>query len=374
MKTIRVPGLLPSLGAALAVSGLQILSALFPCASAQANATNLFDWENLQSDINGVGDRSDSNLVNPWGLALNTKFNIFWVADNATGVSTLYQPDGTPVPLVVTIPPTPAENPIPSAPTGTVFNTFADAFLLSNGQPAAFIFDGEDGRMTAWNGGNTAVIEVDNSSSGAVYKGLALAVRSNGGPTLYATNFNSGHVDIFDSQFHPVTIAGSFVDPNLPGVPTGAVGWGPFNIASINGQIYVTFAAQKPGKHDDLAGAGNGFVDVFSTEGMFIRRLITGDVLNSPWGLARVPDHFGGFDHEVLLVGNFGDGFINAFDVRSGTPLGQVLHRKGQPLQFDDLWSLVFFGDKLYFTAGIVDEGHGLFGFVHKEKNEDSDD
>jgi uncharacterized protein (TIGR03118 family) len=372
MKTMRVSRPLPSLGAALAISGLQFLSAVFPCASARAN---FFDWENLQSDVAGVADRTDSNLVNPWGLALNTKFNIFWVADNGTGVSTLYRPNGRIVPLVVTIPPTSADTapPIHSAPTGTVFNTFVHAFLL-NGMPAAFIFDGEDGSITAWNGGTTAVIKVDNSPSGAVYKGLALAVRPNGGPTLYATNFHSGHVDIFDSQFNPVTIAGSFVDPDPPAVPMGAAGWGPFNIASINGHIYVTFAAQNAEKHDDVRGPGNGFVDVFNTEGQFIKRLITGGLLNSPWGLARVPDHFGSFDHEVLLVGNFGDGRINAYDVRHGTFRATLHHRHGQPLEFNGLWSLLFLDERLYFTAGIVDEADGLFGFIHEQNNEESDD
>jgi uncharacterized protein (TIGR03118 family) len=261
------------------------LSGLFPSTSAQAN---FFDWENLRSDVAGVADRTDSNLVNPWGLALNTKFNIVWVADNGTGVSTLYRPDGRRVPLVVTIEPTSTQNPTnPSAPTGIVFNHLPHPFLLSNGFPAAFIFDGEDGRITAWNSGNTAAVQRDNSSSGAVYKGLALAIRPSGGATLYATNFHSGQVDIFDRQFNPVTIPGSFVDPNPPPVPLGATGWGPFNIANIDGLIYVTFAAQDADKHDDVAGPGNGFVDVFNTEGGFIRRLITGGLLNSPWGLLR---------------------------------------------------------------------------------------
>jgi uncharacterized protein (TIGR03118 family) len=371
MKMFPLRGSLPSMGAAFAISGLQFLSAVFPSTSAQAS---LFDWKNLQSDVAGVADRVDGNLVNPWGLALNTRFNIFWVADNGAGVSTLYRPDGRRVPLVVTISPTPTENPIPAAPTGVVFNPHPLPFLLSNGLAAAFIFDGEDGRITAWNSGTTAVIKVDNSSFGAVYKGLALAIRPNGGATLYATNFHSGQVDIFDRQFNPVTIPGSFVDPNPPPVPAGASGWGPFNIANIDGFIYVTFAAQDADKHDDVAGPGNGFVDIFNTEGGFIKRLITAGQLNSPWGLARVPDHFGNFDHQVLLVGNFGDGRINAYDIRDGAFRGTLRHRPAQPLAFNGLWSLVFLGDHLYFTAGIVDEAHGLFGFIHERNSEQSDD
>jgi uncharacterized protein (TIGR03118 family) len=334
----------------------------------------------LRSDVAGAADRIDSNLVNPWGLALNTKSDILWVADNGTGVSTLYRPDGRRVPPVVIISPTPAENPLPAAPTGIVFNHLPHPFLLSNGLPAAFIFDGEDGRITAWNSGTTgysgatAVIKVDNSSSGAVYKGLALAIRPDGGATLYAANFHSGHVDIFDRQFNPVAIAGSFVDPNPPSVPAGASGWGPFNIAAIDGLIYVTFAAQDADKHDDVAGAGNGFVDVFNTEGGFIKRLITGGLLNSPWGLARVPDRFGSFDHEVLLVGNFGDGRINAYDIGNGTFRATLHRRHAQPLTFNGLWALVFLDDRLYFTAGIVDEAHGLFGFIHEQNSEESED
>jgi len=390
MKKIRVPCRFGSFGAALAISGLQFLSAMFPCASALANSKNFFDWENLQSDIDSVADRTDPNLVNSWGLALNTNANIFWVADNGSGLSTLYQPDGTLVSLVVTIPPTSADNGTPptAAPTGIVF-PFPNAFIISeDGQPAAFIFDGEDGSITAWNGGlkpiTNAVIKVDNSSSdpakSSVYKGLALAVRQNGDPTLYAANFHNGTVDVFNSHFKPANITGNFKDPSPPHVPPGTSPgstWAPFDLASIDGNIYVTFALQNAVKHDDVAGPGHGFVDVFTTEGVFIKRLITtGGLLNSPWGLARVPEHqhFGQFDDEVLLVGNFGDGQINAYDVHSGKFIATLFRRKDQPLDFNGLWSLFFFDHKLYFTAGIVDEAHGLFGFIHPQENENSDD
>lgn len=183
---------------------------------------------------------------------------------------------------------------------------------------------------------------------------------------------------MFDSQFKPAKITGNFQDPGpFPPLPVGAVGWAPFDIAFINGFLYVTFAAQNSEKHDDVAAPGAGFVDVFNTEGVFIKRLITGGLLNSPWGLARVPqEHFGKFDDETLLVGNFGDGHINAYNVFTGAPLGTLNRRAGQPLQFDGLWSLFFFHHKLYFTAGIVGEQHGLFGFIHPEEkeNENSDD
>lgn len=383
MKTIRVPFGLRSFGAALALAGLQFSPAVLPCAQAedqdgQAKA-KFFDWENLVSDIPGVADRSDSNLVNAWGLALNPA-GVFWVADNGTGLSTLYRPDGTILSLVVTIPITSADTAVPpakphAAPTGIVFNPFADAFVLSEDkQSAAFIFDGEDGSITAWNFGlpdNTkAVIKVDNSSSGAVYKGLAVALRKNGRATLYAANFNSGNVDMFDKDFGPVLDPTAFKDPNLP------KGYAPFGIANIDGKIYVTYALQKADKHDDLSGAGHGFVDVYDTDGHNLQRLISRGLLNSPWGLAKVPDHrhFGRFDDDVLLVGNFGDGRINAYNIHSGAPLGPLNHRDGEPLEFNGLWSLFFFHDDLYFTAGIADEADGLFGFIHREKGKDNED
>jgi uncharacterized protein (TIGR03118 family) len=378
------------LATALFVLGLQLSLAGFPVgglrAAGENDERNAFTWKNLQSDIAGVADRTDSNLVNSWGLVINPTASIFWVADNGTGVSTLYRPDGTPVNLVVTIPTTPADLPPspgtpPSAtPTGIVFNQFTGlgVFQISttlpggNGKPAIFIFDGEDGGISAWNGGTAAILVFDNSASGAVYKGLALANRTSGGPTLYATNFHNGTVDVFDSSFHPVTTfpATAFKDPNLPS------NFAPFGIANIDNQLYVTFALQKlPDRHDDQAGPGNGFVDVFdANDGHLVKSLISNGQLNSPWGLARVPDEFGKFGHDVLLVGNFGDGHINAFNIRTGTFVTQLLHRPGQPLEFNGLWSLFFFDHRLYFTAGIGDESHGLFGFIRRAEEQEGHD
>jgi uncharacterized protein (TIGR03118 family) len=386
-RPIRTGG---SLATALFVAGLQLSLMALPIGSLRAGSANeernAFTWRNLQSDIAGVADRTDPNLVNSWGLTINTTANVFWVADNGTGVSTLYRPNGTPVNLVVTIPTTPADLPPspgapPSAtPTGIVFNQFTGlgAFSISttlsggNGQPAIFIFDGEDGGISAWNGGTAAILVFDNSASGAVYKGLALANRTRGGPTLYATNFHNGKVDVFDSSFHLVTTlpATAFKDPNLP------ANFAPFGIANIDGQLYVTFALQKlPDRHDDQAGPGNGVVDVFdANDGHLVKRLISNGQLNSPWGLARVPDEFGKFGHDVLLVGNFGDGHINAFDIRNGAFLTQLLHRPDQPLEFNGLWSLFFFDHRLYFTAGIGDESHGLFGFIRRAEGEEEED
>jgi uncharacterized protein (TIGR03118 family) len=373
--------------AVLSICGLQFLSMIFFTDSARGQSASptpspvsgQFDWTNLQGDIAGVADRTDPGLVNPWGLTINpvgVKNNAFWISDNNSGLSTLYALDGTAIPLIVVIPPTsadPGPNPIAN-PTGIVVNTSKTDFILSEGggKPAAFIFDGEDGSITAWNGAlnpiTQAVIKVDNSSSdptkSSVYKGLALATRSTGGLTLYATNFHNGTVDVYDNTFKKVTTTGNFSDPSLPPIPHGAVGWAPFGIVTIDNKLYVTFAAQNTAKHDDVSGPGNGFVDVFDTEGNLLERLATGAELNSPWGLAKVPANFGSLDNKMLLVGNFGDGKINVYNINTKKFAGQLTHRKGQPLQFDGLWSLLFVENRLYFTAGINHEADGLFGFI----------
>ena len=404
MKTIRVPHSFGSFGAALFISGLPFLSALLPSAPAQdqeakkakffeeAKKAKFFDWENLQSDVDGVADRTDSNVVNAWGLVTNPTGKVFWVNDNGSGVSTLFSPDGTPVLLpskppqnFVTLPVTAGDKAMTppvttAAPTGIVFNSFSSSneFLIPGTKsPALFIFDGEDGGIWAWNQNvenlTEAVLVVDSSTSptladSSVFKGLAIADRTAGGPALYATNFRAGKVFVYDTNFTLVT---QFTDPHPPlDVPAGSQGWAPFGIANIDGLLYVTFAAQNDAKHDDVAGPGNGFVDVFTPEGGLVKQLIVGGALNSPWGLAKVPKHeqFGGFDDQVLLVGNFGDGQINAYDI--GNPnavksLGSLQHRTNQPLKFNGLWGLFFLDDELYFNAGIVDEAHGLFGFIH---------
>jgi uncharacterized protein (TIGR03118 family) len=374
--------------AVLSVCGLQFLAMTVFSGSVRGQSASPtpspvpghFDWTNLQSDIAGVADRTDPGLVNPWGLTINpvgVKNNAFWISDNNSGHSTLYALDGTAIPLVVVIPPTSADpGPHPIAnPTGVVVNTSKTDFLLpeGGGKPADFIFDGEDGSISAWNGNlspiTQAVIKVDNSSSdpkkSSVYKGLALGTRSSGGLTLYATNFHSGTVEAYDNTFKKATLGGNFSDPMpKPALPKGAVGWAPFGIANIDGLLVVTFAAQNSAKHDDVAAPGAGFVDVFDTEGTFMQRLVTGGELNSPWGLAEVPSKFGQLTPETLLVGNFGDGLIDAYDIKTGKFVGQLTHRKGQPLQFNSLWSLLFVENRLYFTAGINNQSDGLFGFI----------
>jgi uncharacterized protein (TIGR03118 family) len=210
--------------------------------------------------------------------------------------------------------------------------------------PAVFLWDGEDGAIFAWNplvNRTNAKIVVDKSSAdptiSSVYKGLALANRKSGGPTLYAANFHNGTVDVFDSSFHAVT--GGFVDPNVP------ANYAPFGIASIDNLLYVTFALQNGVKHDDEGGVGHGFVDVFTPEGILRKRLIPftdgSGPLNSPWGLARIPHEFGKFGHDGLIVANFGDGKINAFDTNSGNFIAPLKNRRGEPLDFNGLRAFV---------------------------------
>jgi uncharacterized protein (TIGR03118 family) len=315
---------------------------------------NVFKKRNLVSDIDGVARISDPNLVNPWGLSFGPTTPA-WVADNGTDVSTLYSGGvrrSIPVilPLVVGIP--------GGAPTGTVFNP-TGGFKV-NGAPARFIFDSEAGTITAWNAGTQAVTEA--TTPGAIYKGLAIA--SNGGATmLYAANFHAGTIDVFNDAFAPVTVPGGFVDPNLP------AGFAPFNVQEIAGRLVVAYAQQDADAEDEVAGAGLGYVDVFDANGHLLRRLISQGQLNAPWGLALAPKRFGAFGGD-LLVGNFGDGAINAYDPRTGDFRGTLKNKDGNQIRINGLWALRFGNgvigtpQTLLFTAGIADEEHGLFGEI----------
>ncbi|MEP6685403.1 MAG: TIGR03118 family protein [Verrucomicrobiota bacterium] len=344
---------------AICASVKKVLLVLAATSSIAAFAhADSYSWENLQSDIAGVAEHVDPNLVNPWGMAVSSGGTI-WVSDNGTGVSTLYHQDGTASSLVVTIPKA-ARNKGEANPTGIVFNStsFFPATLHGNSQPSRFIFVSEDGSISGWNptlDQTHAIIAVDNGTNNginrAIYKGAALGV-ANGHNFLYATNFHSGHVETYDENFHPVTHNG-FADPTLPS------GYAPFGIRNINGQIYVTYALQDAKKTDDVAGGGHGFVNVFDTSGNFIQRLVSHGNLNSPWGLALVEGE--------LWVGNFGDGEINNYDPTTGAFLETISRADGTPLALDGLWDLLPLGEGVYFTAGIADEEHGLFGVITED-------
>jgi uncharacterized protein (TIGR03118 family) len=343
--TLRSLGIVAA-AAALALSGVSAAEAHGP--------GNVYKKRNLVSDIDGVARITDPNLVNPWGLAAGPATPV-WVADNGTDKSTLYSGGvrrSIPVivPLVVDI--------AGGAPTGTVFNP-TSGFPV-NGAPARFIFDSEAGTITAWNSGTTAQTVVP--SSGAIYKGLAIATKGKE-PLLYAADFHGAKIDVFDQSFAPVTAPGGFVDPNLP------AGFAPFNVQELAGKIVVAYAKQDADAEDEVAGPGLGYVDVFDTGGHLLRRLISQGQLNAPWGLALAPSHFGAFSGD-LLVGNFGDGAINAYDPRTGQFEGQLKNKDGNPIKVNGLWALRFGNGvtgtptTLLFTAGIADEAHGLFGEI----------
>jgi uncharacterized protein (TIGR03118 family) len=351
--------------------------------------TSFFTVANRISDGTVAADHVVSNFVNPWGLAANGPGD-FWDSNNHSGTSTLFDSlgNGNQVLPMVTIP-SPAGGMNTSSPTRVIFNA-TSAFVVSDGTtsgPAAFIFATEDGTIAGWSptvatGGSPApsthaVLAVDNSAAGAVYKGLTVLNVPSGsslpaGQYLVASNFHSGKLEVFDQDFHPVTLpAGAFQDPTIP------AGFAPFGVQSVGDSLYVTYAKQDDAKHDDVAGPGNGFVDVFSTSGALVRRLggSGGQLeLNSPWGVVQAPPSFGPFSNDIL-VGNFGDSHISAFDPATGAFLGQLNDAQGHPLALNagaadprGLWGLVGFGDlastsnTVFFTSGFNDEANGLFG------------
>ena len=330
---------------------------LFTAAPLQATGSSGFNWNNLRSDLAGVAERVDSNLINPWGMALSSSGQI-WVANNGTGVATVYFGDGSPAPsssnpLIATIPAS-ATNAEGANPTGLVANNtqFFKVTKNANSLPAKFIFVSEDGVISGWNQSldpTNAIIAIDNGASDAIYKGATIGV-SNGHSFLFVTNFHAGTVETYDENFQPVATLGGFIDPNLP------AGYAPFGIRVFDGKVIVTYALQDANMEDDVAGAGNGFVNVFNTKGQLQKRLISQGRLNSPWGLAIVQGQ--------LWVGNFGDGKINVYNPSSGNFIGNPRTWRGTPLAFDGLWDLLLFRGGLYFTAGIADEEHGLFGVI----------
>ncbi len=365
---------------ALATNG--VVQAHVTRATGSSSDPSFYQQTNLVSDLPNFAQFRDMSLVNPWGLS-HSPNGPWQVSDNGTGLTTQYTGDGKQVPPVVTIP-TPAGVKT-AAPTGNVFNNTIDFVISKNGKSFAsqFIFATEDGTISGFNpnvDATHAILAVDRSAvsqggfTGAVYKGLTLATSSSGN-FLFATNFRFGMVEKFDAQFNLVA---SFTDPKLssdcPITGPPAQCFAPFGIQSINDQLYVTFALQNAAHHDDVAGPGNGFVDVFDTDGNLIRRFASQGTLNSPWGLALAPANFGQFSNDVL-VGNFGDGRINAFapgsGTRPGTFLDQLRGQNGNAITINGLWGLAFgngglAGDTntLFFASGLNDEADGLFGAI----------
>jgi uncharacterized protein (TIGR03118 family) len=327
---------------------------------------NGYIQKNLVSDGALSAVTTDPNLLNPWGIAFFPG-GPFWISDNNSGLATLYDGLGDIIPLVVTIPWAPTST--VGTPTGVVVNANPTLFIIPHTtDPALFIFDSEDGTISAWNSAinlTQAQLIIDNSKGGsargAVYKGLALGNNATGS-FLYATNFRAGKIDVFDSSFAPATLAGNFRDPNHP-----QAGFAPFGIANILGNLFVTYAEQDSAKHDPVHGTGLGFVDIFDTNGNFIKRFATRNALNAPWGVALAPFNFGQASNKIL-IGNFGDGRINMFDLSTSKFLGQLPSTSNKPIAIDGLWTLTFGGaldsdpGTLYFSAGTNDEADGLFG------------
>lgn len=333
--------------------------------SAPAEASPRFKITNLVSDGSAPAATTDANLINPWGIAASPT-GPFWVADNGTNVSTLYNTAGVKSALTVNIPPS------GSSPTGIVFNGTTGFKVGENTATgvktgaAAFIFATEAGGISGWSPGvdiANSVTAVDNSAlgAGAVYKGLAIGTNA-GATFLYATDFRNGLVEQFDSNYNLVR---SFTDPSV------AAGYAPFGIQTLGSHLFVTYALQNASKHDEISGAGLGYVDEFNLDGTFARRLVSaGGQVDSPWGLTIAPTSFKGFAGD-LLVGNFGDGTISAFDAVTGTFRGQLLGADNNPLVVNGLWGLINGnggrgGDlsKVYFTAGGIGEAHGLLGSI----------
>lgn len=361
--------------AAFAASGVTVaVVAAMAATPAQADGDshqpgNQFQQTNLVSDLNDQNAKIvDPDLRNSWGLAMGPSTPI-WVADNASGLATLYSvtPGGTnamKLGLVVTLPGGRASTSDGPSPTGQVFNG-TSGFAINPATPgspsARFIFDSEAGQITAWAGATGPQVEF--SSPTAVYKGLAIAT-SDAGTFLYASNFHDGTVDVFDSSFHQVHLAGGFTDPTIPD------GYAPFGIQALNGLIYVSYAKQNAQMHDDVAGEGHGFINVFTPNGFRVERLVSRGELNSPWGMTIAPAGFGRFGG-ALLVGNFGDGMIHAYDPFTGHFLGELRDPNGQAISIDGLWGLTFGTattggtGTLLFSAGINHEVDGLFGAIN---------
>jgi uncharacterized protein (TIGR03118 family) len=319
----------------------------------------------LVSDVPGAAALTDPHLVNGWGLTRSAT-SPWWVADNGTDLSTLYISNSS-IPIAIN----PLVVGVDGGPTGTVFAGIPGQFQVgTTATPtvlgtANFIFASEDGMIRAWRGGSTAALVTAHGQPGAIYKGLAIA-QTTAGPRLYAADFHNARVDVFNGAWGDVTPAGSFVDPMLPG------DYAPFGIQAIGNRIFVSYAQQDADAADEIAGQSRGFVDAYDLSGNLLARVAQHGQLNAPWGLALAPASFGRYAGD-LLVGNFGDGQINAYEETAAgfEHRGTLRDASGGKLVIDGLWALEFGNagsngnpDTLFFTAGPNDESHGLFGTI----------
>ena len=346
-------------GAGTRSAAAAILAGLVLAVPLPAQEHNSYTVTNLVSDQAGVAEHQDSSLVNAWGLT-SAPTSPWWVADNGTDVATVYRADGTKVPLTVDV---------RNAPTGAVANTGTN-FPVTNGTssaPARFIFSTEEGTILGWNPSISASAVLAATGPGAIYKGLAIASTTNG-DFLYATDFHNRRIDVYDGSFNPVTADAAFVDTEIPD------DYAPFGIQNVEGRIVVTYAQQDEEGEDDVAGQGHGFVDVFDATGTLLARIAEHGQLNSPWGIALAPSNFGAFSGD-LLIGNFGDGRINAYEPKedgSFELVGPLRTSDHKRIVIDGLWALQFGKgadangptNTLFFTAGPDDESHGLFGTI----------
>ena len=345
---------LASIGAAAAL----LLTIAAPVAAINPNGQNTYAVHVLQTNT------SDPDPVNGWGITASPPGAMttpWWVSDNGTDKSTLYTGSGTKLGLTVSV---------PGGPTGTVFNLAGGGFNVTGTGgtgSARFLFATEDGKILGWNLAATGTTAVPGftASDGAIYKGLAIGMDS-GGWHLYAADFHNAKVDVFDSSFALDTDESKFVDPGIP------AGFAPFGIQNLNGHIFVTYAKQDADAEDEIAGGGLGFVSMFGTDGSFEGRVFSHGMLNAPWGLAWAPSDFGKFSGD-LLVGNFGNGQINAFALTDDgwEALGPVKGTDHRPIFIDGLWGIGFGNgcasgplNTLYFAAGPEDETEGLFGSI----------
>lgn len=313
---------------------------------------------NLVSNQPGVAAFTDANLQNGWGISFLPGAE-FWVSSNGAGLSAQYDGTGAPAPPpVVTLPG--GTGSTQSFPTG---QAYAGGAMSFNGTPELFVFVGEDGAISAWNGTGTAATTIrDNAGAGAVYKGAAVAHNAAGQTNLFAANFHSGAIEVYDNTFAPVTpAAGAFSDKKIP------KGYAPFNVQDVGGNLVVTYAKQDAAKSGDVKGNGHGFVDIFTTAGTLVRRLAHGAFMNSPWGVAAAPSTWGALAGDIL-VGQFGNGRIDVFNAK-GKFVGLLRDAANKPLAIDGLWALspgsgsaTAPATDIFFSAGPHDEADGLFG------------